>query len=75
MFSRDRSPRAGKAESPQVLLTVIETAKMVRVSKSTLYNLFIHTKRLETIQVGRRRLVPVDAVHSLLAELRAEGAS
>ena len=74
MFSNDSSSRTGKVECPRILLTVLEAANLVRVSKTTLYTQFIHTKRLETIQVGRRRLVPVDAITSLLAELRAEGA-
>jgi excisionase family DNA binding protein len=62
------------AENRSVLLTVAETADMLRVSKWTIYTQFIHTRRLETIKVGRRRLVPVTAVQALIESLRADGA-
>ncbi|MFJ9628989.1 helix-turn-helix domain-containing protein [Streptomyces sp. NPDC101175] len=50
-----------------------EVAELLRVNKTTLYTHFIHTRRLATIQIGRRRLVPLAAVRDLIERLRAEG--
>jgi excisionase family DNA binding protein len=53
------------------LLTVKEASGWLRVSSSMLYDL-IHSRRLETIKIGRRRLVPADALAALITELREE---
>lgn len=45
---------------------------MLRVSKWMIYQL-IRSRRLETIQLGRRRLVPASAIQSLIDDLRGEG--
>jgi excisionase family DNA binding protein len=66
-------PRDVEGDEPH-LLTMREAAELLRVNKTTLYTHFIHTRRLATIQIGRRRLVPVDAVRDLIQSLRAEGA-
>lgn len=50
------------------LLTVPEAADRLRVSKWMLYNL-IRSRRLRTIKIGDRRLVPVSAMHDFLREL------
>ena len=60
----DRSP---------VLLTVAEACAVLKISKWTLYQL-IRSRRLETIRIGSRRMVPVDALHALVERLRAEEA-
>ncbi|MEU4571445.1 helix-turn-helix domain-containing protein [Nonomuraea sp. NPDC023979] len=51
-----------------LVLTVDEAAQRLRVSRWTLYTL-IHSKRLRTIKIGRRRLVPVDALTECLKTL------
>jgi excisionase family DNA binding protein len=53
------------------LLTVAEACATLRISRWSLYRL-IQAKRLESIQIGRRRLVPGPAVRHLIDELRAE---
>jgi excisionase family DNA binding protein len=53
------------------LLTMKEASQRLRVSRSTLYDL-IHRQRLETVKIGRRRLVPPEALAKLIAELREE---
>jgi excisionase family DNA binding protein len=55
------------------LLTVPEAAAALRVSKWTLYQL-IRSRRLGTIKIGARRLVPTTALDAFLAQAQAEGA-
>jgi excisionase family DNA binding protein len=53
------------------LLTVPEAAQRLRISKWMLYNL-IRSRRLRTVKIGSRRLVPVSAITAYLAELEDE---
>jgi excisionase family DNA binding protein len=53
------------------LLTVPEAAEGLRISKWMLYNL-IRSRRLRTVKIGSRRLVPVPALQCFLAELMDE---
>lgn len=57
-------------ESP--LVTVPQACAMLRISRWTFYTKFVHTKRLSTIKIGTRRLVPVAAIHRLVEELASE---
>ena len=50
------------------LLTVTEAAGRLRISKWLLYNL-IRSRRLRSIQIGDRRLIPVAAIRAFLDEL------
>lgn len=58
-------------EPHHTLLTVAETCVALKVSKWTLYKL-IHSRQLETIRIRRRRLVPLAAIHDLIARLGRE---
>src|SRR5690606_2298811 len=51
-----------------LVLTVDEAAERLRVSRWTLYNL-IRSNQLRTVKLGRRRLVPVDALAECLDKL------
>ncbi|GGW15199.1 hypothetical protein GCM10018980_39930 [Streptomyces capoamus] len=73
VYFRAQAPRPTEDDAAR-LLTVREAAELLRVNKTTLYTHFIHTRRLATIQIGRRRLVPLSAVRDLIESLRAEGA-
>ncbi|WUO44137.1 helix-turn-helix domain-containing protein [Streptomyces sp. NBC_00285] len=53
------------------LLTVKEASEKLRISKWTLYQL-IRSRRLATIQIGRRRLIPAAAVQALVQQLQQE---
>lgn len=53
------------------ILTLDEAAKILRVSKYSVYR-FIWAKKLRTIKIGRRRLVPLQSLHELVEQLRAE---
>ena len=55
------------------LLTVPEAAARLRVSKWMIYNL-IRSRRLRTVKIGDRRLVPVAALRDFLAALEEEAA-
>jgi excisionase family DNA binding protein len=54
-----------------LLITVTEAARRLGVGRSTLYDL-IRSHRLRTVKIGRRRLVPVDALTACVAELTEE---
>ncbi|WP_021591231.1 helix-turn-helix domain-containing protein [Actinomadura welshii] len=51
-----------------LVLTVDEAAERLRVSRWTLYNL-IRSNQLRTVKIGRRRLVPVNALAECLDHL------
>jgi excisionase family DNA binding protein len=55
------------------LLTVAEAAARLRISKWMLYNL-IRSRRLRSVKIGDRRLIPVPALRDFLAELDEEAA-
>jgi excisionase family DNA binding protein len=53
------------------LLTVSEACTRLRISKWTLYEL-IRKRQLETIRIGRRRLIPAISIAMLLERLLRE---
>jgi excisionase family DNA binding protein len=55
------------------LLTVPEAADRLRVSKWMLYNL-IRSRRLRSVKIGDRRLVPVVALQEFLISLQEDAA-
>jgi excisionase family DNA binding protein len=48
-------------------LSVVETARAVGLSRATIYRL-IEQKRLATLKIGSRRLIPVAEIDALLAK-------
>ena len=54
-----------------LLITTDEAARQLGVGRSTLYDL-IRSSRLRTVKIGRRRLVPVDALTDCVAALAEE---
>jgi excisionase family DNA binding protein len=48
-------------------LSIVETAKVCGLSRATIYRL-IEQKRLATLKIGARRLVPVSAIDALFNE-------
>ena len=56
-----------------LLLRPGEAAKLLAMSRTTLYAL-LATGELESIKIGASRLIPVDAVHRLVADRRAGSA-
>src|SRR5689334_13281350 len=55
-----------KPEPAPIVLTVEEACKALRVSKWSVYQL-IRSGKLATIKIGSRRVVPVAALHELVA--------
>lgn len=51
-----------------------EAAELLRVGRSTVYDL-MRSRRLVSIKIGRRRLIPADAVTAYIEGLVAEGAA
>lgn len=53
---------------PPVLYRVDEATEALRISRSVIYEL-IRSGQLRTVKVGRRRLVPVQALDEYVASL------
>ena len=54
-----------------MLLSIQEACELTRLSRTSLYR-EISLGRLRTVQVGRRRLVPVRALEDWIEELEGE---
>lgn len=65
LFWRSVAVRSSTADAAPVLLTIPEVCAMLRVSRWSVYQL-INSRRLKTVQIGRRRLVTLSAVHAML---------
>lgn len=65
-----RGPISGTTPDPTVL-TVGEACQALRISRWTLYRL-IHTRKLATVKIGSRRLIPTVAVTALVEQLMVE---
>jgi excisionase family DNA binding protein len=59
----------GLIYEPPRCLRVEDAARMLNVGRSTAYEL-IRSGRLRSVKIGRRRLVPRDALEDLLASLQ-----
>lgn len=58
-------------EASPAVLTVKEACAALQVSPWTLYKL-IHKRQLDTIKIGRRRLIPASEIPALIDRLRVE---
>jgi excisionase family DNA binding protein len=68
-------PLAGRPELP-VLLTITEACNLLRISRWSFYRL-VQQRRLRTVKIGARRLVPPAAIADLVTALgeQEEGAA
>lgn len=62
------SDRKSVGSVPPVLYNVSEAAEALRLCTSEIYEL-IRSRQLRTVKIGRRRLVPVDALTDYVAML------
>lgn len=61
-------------EIPPVLYKVEEAAEALRLSRSAVYEL-IRSEQLRSVKIGRRRLVPIDALAECVALLASGDAA
>jgi len=62
-----------QAKEDQLLYTIPEAVRRLRISRTTAYHL-ITSGELEAVHIGRSVRVPVDAVADFVARARAAGA-
>jgi excisionase family DNA binding protein len=60
-----------RQEAAPAVLTVNEACATLHISRWTLYKL-IRERRLDTIKIGRRRLIPANEISALIERLRGE---
>jgi len=58
------------ATTAAVLLTVEEAAARLRIGRTTMYGL-VSSGAIETVTIGRRRLVPAECVTAYVTALRS----
>ena len=63
-----------RSNPPKALLSVPEFMDATNLKRSTVYKL-IGSGELETVTVGSRRLVPVEALQDFVARLRQRAAA
>lgn len=59
-------------QDDRVLVSIIDAARMLSISRSAVYN-EMNLGRLPTVQIGRRRLVPVAALREMASSYRYAG--
>ena len=59
------------SQPARILLTIKQTAQMLSLSRSTVYEL-IRDGLLEVVHVGRSARVPIDAVIAFVTKLRVD---
>jgi len=65
------TPDEGWSPGDQLLLTIDETCKILRVSKWTVYRL-MDERKLASVKIRSRRLIPVQAVRDLIKRVQED---
>lgn len=73
-YDRSADEATGQQPLARRLLTIKETAEILGVSRSMVYQL-VASDDLETVHIGRSIRVPTAAVDDFIARLRARRAS
>ncbi|GAA5158255.1 hypothetical protein GCM10023321_37800 [Pseudonocardia eucalypti] len=74
MQSADHNSSGNQPSPPAApqLLTIDEACRHLRISRWLLYRL-IQQRKLTTVQIGRRRLIPADAIARFINSQTDEG--
>jgi excisionase family DNA binding protein len=64
----------GGGRTPLLLLTVEETAELLHIGRSKVFDL-IRCRDLDSVKIGRLRRVPESAVHEFMAQRRVAAES
>jgi excisionase family DNA binding protein len=67
----ETSHHVGLVSVPKVLLTVDEAAEAMSLSRSYVYELVMRN-RIRSVKVGRKRRIPVLALHDFVSHQLAE---
>lgn len=62
-----------RASTEKLCFTVMETCFSTGLSRSTIY-ILLQQKKLRSIKVGNKTLIPVDSLRSFLSSLEQEAA-
>jgi excisionase family DNA binding protein len=65
MTQQERRERQTNIGSRAVLLTVPEVSERLKTSQWTIYKL-LRERQLESIKIGARRLIPLDALEAFI---------
>lgn len=65
-----QAQEAKQSDVTPVVYTVDEAARALRISRSVIFEL-IRSDQLHTVKLGRRRLVPVKALHEFVEAIQA----
>jgi excisionase family DNA binding protein len=68
MLKTEHDPRAREKKIMPRLLAIKQAIYELGISRTALYEL-IEDGRLKTLKIGRRRLVPIEAIEELIAGL------
>lgn len=59
------------APTPALLCSILDAASALGISRTSLYAI-LDAGEIETVRIGKRRLVPLDSIEAYVAALRAE---
>lgn len=67
-----RRRKRGDVSVGTTMFTMAEACKELRLSRWSLYRL-INEGQIESVKIGRRRLIPADALAEFVRKIREEG--
>ena len=66
-----RSSHAETGTDPILLLSIPEVQRLTGLGRSNIYKL-MDSGKIESVKIGKRRMIPYDALKTWLADLRRE---
>lgn len=71
-LEKAKQRKQGNVPAGTTMFTMAEACKELRISRWSLYRL-INDGKLESVKIGRRRLIPADALADFVKKIREEG--